>query len=166
MNRGVFLWCKVTTFFWIGQEIVQINDIFVKQSFPCAFLNNHFRSILMCFICYFPLYYILFSSGMGMLILILVEDIRIDNSFWNNCYNNTFGVLILVWMEDTLWLGSHCSFSSRRFVLILVLVEDGLWHYRRSFKSYRSSSLNPCFSGRWSLTRLSHSLWWATGQLS
>ena len=37
-------------------------------------------------------------------------------------------------------------------VLILVLVEDGLWHQFYWGSRERLPCLNPCFSGRWSLT--------------
>ena len=32
-----------------------IKQFFVKQSFPCAFLNDNFRSTLMCLMCCIPL---------------------------------------------------------------------------------------------------------------
>ena len=47
---------------------------------------------------------------------------------------------------------SRWCYPWEQAVLILVVMEDGLW-LRRSQRSRRSSgSLNPCCNGRWSLT--------------
>lgn len=84
---------------WTRNTAIKL--FFVKQSFPYAFLNDNFRSILMCLMCCIPLL-CPFLVRNEILILILVEDIRFSSSFKNNCYNNTFGVLILVLVEDGL----------------------------------------------------------------
>ena len=56
-------------------------------------------------------------------------------------------------MEDGLWhLWQKPMQKTIVCVLILVLMEDGLWlilRFKRSNGKYR---LNPCFNGRWSLT--------------
>ena len=59
-------------------------------------------------------------------------------------------VLILVLMEDGLGLLNFLDYVIFR-VLILVLMEDGLG--QESVKRFfPSTSLNPCFNGRWSRT--------------
>ncbi len=60
------------------------------------------------------------------------------------------GVLILVLVEDGLGAQLRPSQARNWRVLILVLVEDGLGVIPFSLKSWRTASLNPCSSGRWS----------------
>ena len=60
-------------------------------------------------------------------------------------------VLILVLVEDGLWWQRQNRLRSYLRVLILVLVEDGLWQLL-AVLSWLLICLNPCFSGRWSLT--------------
>ena len=59
-------------------------------------------------------------------------------------------VLILVLVDDALWVLIMEDLWSDIFVLILVLVDDALWE-RRVRSNPRNPSLNPCFSGWCSL---------------
>ena len=59
-------------------------------------------------------------------------------------------VLILVLMEDTLRVYEKIWSSKRNSVLILVLMEDTLREYETIWFYRFSSSLNPCFNGRYS----------------
>jgi len=61
-------------------------------------------------------------------------------------------VLILVLVDFTLWPINLKVMNKIKFVLILVLVDFTLWHNGFVASIIRSSSLNPCFSGLYSLT--------------
>ena len=67
-------------------------------------------------------------------------------------YPLTRVVLILVVMEDGQWHYDIFSDIEDFLVLILVVMEDGQWRSQRTEKRNKSSSLNPCCNGRWSMT--------------
>ena len=61
-------------------------------------------------------------------------------------------VLILVLVDDVLWLLCIMQGLMQVTVLILVLVNDVLWPLQVSWLSLSYKGLNPCFSGWCSLT--------------
>ncbi len=86
-----------------------------------------------------------------VLILVLMED-----GLWLH-HSHDAGhlpvlVLILVLMEDGLWQQRRSIYNTGNRVLILVLMEDGLWRQSVLILYKIAKSLNPCFNGRWSLT--------------
>jgi len=90
-----------------------------------------------------------------VLILVLV-----DFTLWQDSeelVNTMFiKVLILVLVDFTLWLMAHIQQSIViGTVLILVLVDFTLWRMAQiSVGISMAASLNPCFSGLYSLTKL------------
>ena len=60
-----------------------------------------------------------------------------------------FGVLILVVMEDSIWLRfSLLKAVWTGLVLILVVMEDSIWRNAVFLKEKGCKSLNPCCNGR------------------
>ena len=64
-------------------------------------------------------------------------------------------VLILVVVEDAQWVKEEsCGLEEDNSVLILVVVEDAQWDNKGGFKFFGGESLNPCCSGRCSVSKL------------
>ena len=64
-------------------------------------------------------------------------------------------VLILILMEDSLWVLLHKVWRSDLHVLILILLEDTLWGVQNLFKvALLRNSLNPYSNGRYSMGAL------------
>ena len=84
-----------------------------------------------------------------VLILVLMED-----GLWLPIQSRRASthVLILVLMEDGLWLCAFCGLILFIIVLILVLMEDGLWPDTAKVLGVEMNRLNPCCNGIWSLT--------------
>ncbi len=85
-----------------------------------------------------------------VLILVVMED-----ALWlpltkenSTCLN----VLILVVMEDALWRKLTVQSVTERLVLILVVMEDALWQCPCPLCRWGYWGLNPCCNGRCSLT--------------
>ena len=68
------------------------------------------------------------------------------------CPPSQWTVLILVLMEYGLWQKRSERWELRATVLILVLMEYGLWLDMLDSTEIKTSGLNPCSNGIWSLT--------------
>ena len=77
----------------------------------------------------------------------------------SHCEKEKQKVLILVVMEDGLWLLNVLSYSRIMNVLILVVMEDGLWRVSVVCIWTCPWRVNPCCNGRWSLTCFIWSGW-------
>ena len=97
----------------------------------------------------------------GVLILVVMED-----GLWlpgkEGYIKNGFHVLILVVMEDGLWPIICFVIIGIICVLILVVMEDGLWPATNGSLHRCRKGLNPCCDGRWSLTGIATNSWTAT----
>ena len=73
-----------------------------------------------------------------------------DNNFRGTW--KTADVLILILMEDTLWVSVYSLQSCDVEVLILILMEDTLWVMKKVNIKEITESLNPYSNGRYSLS--------------
>jgi len=85
----------------------------------------------------------------GVLILIVLEDALWVKKQWGN--EREFYVLILIVLEDALWAETQISNDKKPYVLILIVLEDALWEYVNEAKEKLLRGLNPYCIGRCSL---------------